>query len=472
MLSCLFMGTLVNQGLIASEKPNVLLICVDDLKPVMGCYGDKLAKTPNMDRLAARGVRFDSAYCNQAVCSPSRNALLTGYRSQTLGIYDLETHFRKVMPDVVTLPQHFQKHGYRTEAVGKIFHVGHGNIDDAKSWSVPHWPAKGKTMYHLPSNRPNSKDKAADSAAKGHAWESAKVEDDEYVDHEIANVAIAQLRNAKTDKTPLFLAAGFIRPHLPFVAPKKYWDLYDANSFKLPELRRAPMDAPSYALAPGGELRPYKGIPKSGVLPDDTQLKLIHGYYAAMSYMDAQLGRVLDALDETGLASKTIIVLWGDHGWHLGDHGQWCKHSNYEQATRIPLIVVAPGVKPGATKALVESVDIFPTLAALADLPKIDRDGMSFLEVLRDPKAEIKDAVSHVYPRGKKLGRAIRTERYRLVEWKVIGEKPETADLELYDYQSDPAETKNLAKEQPTVVKLLLSKLYQQPEAIPQSVSK
>lgn len=458
-------------------KPNVLLICVDDLKPQLGCYGDKHAKSPNIDNLAARGVRFDAAYCNQAVCAPSRNALLVGLRSQTLGIYDLGTNFRKSVADAVTLPQHFKQHGYRTEAMGKLFHVGHGNNEDAASWSVPHFQAKS-IQYALKENNATPtregalfENKNPANLPKGAAYESADVDDSTYGDGKIADEAVKRLLAAKEKPDqPFFIAVGFVKPHLPFCAPKKYWDLYDPQKLPLAEVTKPPMNAPDYAPQFGGELRNYKDMPAKGEVPADVQRTLIHGYYAATSYMDAQLGRVLKTLDETGLAKNTIIVFWGDHGWHLGDHGMWCKHTNYEQAARIPLLVIAPGLaKSAATQSLAESVDIYPTLCELAGLPvPKDLDGRSFASTVKNPQAATKEAIVHVYPRGNRLGRAVRTERYRLVEWKAIGAAPESAELELYDYEKDPLETINIAGENAKVVAELRAMLNKHPEAKPQ----
>lgn len=488
-LSCLtatclmLLGGVVSAADAPTKKPNVLLICVDDLKPVLGCYGDKQAKTPQLDQLAARGLLFEKAYCNQAVCAPSRNSLLTGVRPSTLGIYDLGTNFRKAAPEAVTLPQHFLQNGYRTEAVGKIFHVGHGNHEDKASWSVPHWQAKS-IAYVLPESKAKTgltreealfDNQPAGKLPRGAAYEAADVGDDAYPDGKIAAEAITRLQAAKerTD-TPFFLAVGFVKPHLPFCAPKKYWDLYDREQFTLAERRTPPEGAPSYAPQFGGELRQYAGMPEKGEIPEETQRTLIHGYYAAMSYMDAQLGRVLAELDRLKLTENTVIVLWGDHGWHLGDHSMWCKHTNYEQAAHIPLLIVAPGVnKPGTrTTALVETVDLYPTLCELAGIAPptapLKLDGRSLVHVLQDPQAKTKDHILHVYPRGERLGRALRTDRYRLVEWKQIGAGPETAELELYDYQADPQETKNLAASQPAVVAELRALLAQHPEAKPQ----
>jgi iduronate 2-sulfatase len=464
----------------AAERPNILLICVDDLKPMLGCYGDGTVKSPNIDALAARGLQFNNAYCNQAVCSPSRNALLTGLRPSTLGIYDLATNFRVSRPDAVTLPQYFKQHGYLTEGMGKIFHRGHGNDEDAASWSIPFWSAD-MVHYALEENRlantksreaalfNNVKPAKAKDLAKGTAYEAADVPDNLYPDGQVADEAIKRLENAaKEPDQPFFLAVGFIKPHLPFCAPKKYWDLYHPATFKLAERSTPPEGSPPFATTTWGELRNYAGMPDEGPVPDDDARKLIHGYHAAVSYMDAQVGRVIAKLDDLGLAKNTIIVFWGDHGWHLGDHGMWCKHTNYEQAAHIPLLVIDPRAKNGHGKVagLVESVDIYPTLCTLAGLEAPQAlDGASFAKLFDVPTAPTKDAILHVYPRGNRIGRALRTERYRLVEWKVPGKDADTAVYELYDYQVDPGENKNLADEQPELVRELKQKLDAFPEA-------
>lgn len=474
-------------------RPNILFIAVDDLKPLIGAYGDRLAKTPQIDRLAARGLLFENAYCNQAVCAASRNTLLVGSRSTTLGIYNLATNFRRAVPDAVTLPQYFMRHGYRTEGMGKIFHVGHGNTDDPASWSVP-FLKDNVIDYALPASTDggkltreaalfgNSKPDGVplNQLPRGAAWENADLPDTAYADSRIADHAIASLRRAKEKPAePLFLAVGFVRPHLPFSVPKKYWDLYDRATLPLATRRTPPDGAPRYAGKTLGELNQYTPIPSDPPLSDEQERTAIHGYYASVSYMDAQLGRVLDELDRLALAANTIIVLWSDHGWHLGDHGMWTKHTNYEQANHIPLLIVAPGVtRPGTrTAAMTETIDLYPTLAALARLPAPQvpqtLDGRSLVPVLRDPSASVKDHIVHVFPRnapargGDVLGRAVRTARYRLVEWKKIGAPADTADLELYDYQTDPLETKNLAATSPAVVTELRALLAQHPEPRP-----
>lgn len=497
ILVVLFISALVAPGwLYAQEskaRKNVLLICVDDLKPALGCYGDTLAQTPNIDRLAATGVSFRNAYCNQAVCSPSRNALLSGLRPQSLGIYDLGTNLRKANREIVTLPEYFKKQGYRSEGMGKIFHVGHGNNNDKQSWSLPHWNAK-VVGYALPENKApqgltreealfeNDRSKPIQSLPKGAAYESADVPDNTYADGVLAERAVERLKfAAEHPEEPFFLAVGFVKPHLPFCAPKKYWDRYDPSQFKLAEVTQPPKNAPELAPTKWGELRQYRGIPEQGPLSEELQRTLIHGYYAAMSFMDAQVGRVLDCLQETGLAENTIVVLWGDHGWHLGDHGMWCKHTNYEQAARIPLLVRSPGGAEGkVASGMVETVDIFPTLAELAGLPNVTQiDGKSFAAAIQDPEAKLRDHIIHVFPRGQVLGRAIRTERYRLVEWKKTGAKnasnkgPSATDgsvqWELYDYQADPMETENhYSGASAEVLQSLKRLLNSHPEALPQ----
>jgi iduronate 2-sulfatase len=476
----------------AAKTPNVLLILVDDLKPALGAYGDPIARSPHIDRLARRGMVFERAYTNQAVCAPSRNALLTGLRPTTTGIYDLGTNFRRAMPDAVTLPQWAMRQGYHTEALGKIFHVGHGNHEDPASWSVPHWSSE-VVAYALPASRApqgltreealfsNVPFAEARQLPRGAAYEAADVPDGAYPDGRMAEEAIRRLRRAKAaPDRPFFLALGFVKPHLPFCAPKRYWDLYDRDTLPLAGRRTPPDGAPAYAPQFGGELRQYREIPEQGPLPDDLQRTLIHGYYAAMSYMDAQVGRVLDELDRLKLTNDTIVVLWGDHGYHLGDHGIWNKHTNYEQATRIPLIVSTPTMRLRGERstALLESVDLYPTIAELAGWPAPTAprhlDGISVASLLDRRGASPRDAIFHAYPRtvagrgGPLVGRAVRTSRYRLVEWKQPGAAPDTADLELYDYQADPGETRNLAPDEPSVVAKLRAVLAAQGEAKPQ----
>lgn len=452
---------------IASDRPNVLLILVDDLKPAIGAYGDPLAKTPNIDRLAASGMRFDLAFCNQAVCAPSRFTLMLGSHSTSTGLYGLGSPLRQLVPEAVTMPQYFAKHGYRTESLGKVFHIGHGNHGDPASFSIPHYKEK-VIEYVDPTSTPDGKltreeamfqnvkapKGGMNSLPRGAAFESPDVDDDAYADGRVAAETIRRLRSAKDHDQPFFIVAGFARPHLPFSAPKKYWDLHDANKLKLATNPDLPTDSPKVAHKRGGEIRNYFPVPDKNdpaVINEAVARKLIHGYYASTSFVDAQIGKVLDELNSSGLSDNTIVVLWGDHGFHLGDLGIWTKHTNYEQANRIPILISAPGVtKPGSsTKQLAESVDIFPTLTELAGLEAPNGpqpiDGVSLVSVLKDPSTRVRNHAYHVYPK-QKLGRAIRTDRYRMVEWRAFGAVEETSEYELYDYQNDPLERKNLAR--------------------------
>jgi iduronate 2-sulfatase len=469
----------INPVFSVTNKPNVLFIAVDDLKPTLGCYGDKHAKTPHIDELAARGVLFEKAYVNQAVCAPSRNSLMLGIRPQTMGLYDLKTYFRDIpaYSNAVSMGQTFMKNGYQAESLGKIYHA---SLDDALSWSVPRWEAKAET-YAKQENR------APDGEKKGTTTEAGEVDDNYYQDGKVAEKAIERLRafQAKPDQ-PFLLMVGFHKPHLPFVAPKKYWDMYQPADFSITEPRTAPEGAPAYASSTMGEIMQYQKLPVEKLpFPDDFSRHLIHGYYAATSYTDAQIGKVLAALDELGLAKNTYVVLWGDHGWHLGDHGFWCKHTNYEQATRIPILISGPGIKPGQrSQSLIETVDLYPTLVELTGqampetgIPGMGLEGKSLVPLLKDPASKVKEYVLHAYPRSEKqeeggkrkiIGRGVRTDRYRLVEWKEPGTPSEKAAIELYDYQTDPLERKNLANELPAIVAELRAVLAKVPEAKPQ----
>lgn len=443
----------------AATKPNFLFIAVDDLRPQLGCYGDPIARTPNLDALASRGLLFNRAYCQQAVCSPSRTSLLTGRRPDTTKIYNLEDHFRTFLPDVVTLPQHFKNNGYHAQSFGKIYH---GSLDDPMSWSVPHTPSPGLAYgpkvakevqkHHDELKAQGLTGRKLKQASKGPPWQAAGCEDNVLNDGATADKAIAAMSEMK-DK-PFFLAVGFIKPHLPFVAPRKYFDLYPpADQIKLPDNRTRPEGAPELAFTDFSELRSYQGMPRGDApIPDQQARELIRGYYAAMSYMDAQVGRVLAELDKLGLRDNTIIILWGDHGWHLGEQGMWCKHTNFENATRAPMMIsvpekILPSTKRGAkTDALVEYVDIFPTLCELAGLKLTPGlEGTSFVPLLSNPTGAWKSAAFSQYPRqgGRIMGYTMRTDRYRYTEWQ--DKQGKAVAVELYDHQADPRETRNLA---------------------------
>ena len=445
----------------STRRPNVLFFAVDDLRPEFGAYGKSYIHSPNLDRLAARGVTFTRAYCQQAVCSPSRSSLLTGTRPDTTKVWDLETHFRKALPDVVTLPQHFKQNGYFVQGMGKLFH---GGFDDPRSWSVP-WtgPNTKHGAYGLPESRAILQARIEEMKAKpknpgagkarnyGPAFESSEVPDNTFHDGMLAEMAVAALGECAKKDQPFWLGVGFIKPHLPFVAPNKYWDLYDPAKIELAPNPFPPKGAPPYAVVNGGELRTYHGIP-AGPIPDDLARQLKHGYYAAISYMDAQMGRVLDELDRLGLKDNTIVVLWGDHGWKLGEHGAWCKHTNVENDTNAPLLISVPGLSTAGQKAqsLAEFVDIYPTLAELCGLPLPDHlAGTSLVPVLRDPTAVVKSAALSRYPRpyqGQQLmGYSMRTDRYRFTRWLRRDDHSKVEAVELYDEQADPQENVNLA---------------------------
>lgn len=472
-----------------ATRPNVLLIMVDDLKPAIRGYGDPVAVTPNLDRLIARGTRFDLAYANQAVCAPSRINLMSGARSTSSGIYDFGQNLRDYMPNVVTLPQYFMRAGYLAESYGKTFHVGHNTVGDPQSWSAPAYKdhvieyaskagkARGRTREAALFNEFEVPDGDVWSYAKtlkrGIAWEAPDVPDDAYADGRVAAKAARRLDELKEGTKPFFLAVGFARPHLPFSVPKRYWNLYDRATLPLPSYEEMPRNAPPYAGKVGGEINAYSPLdPKvrEKDYPEALKRTLIHGYYAGVSYVDAQIGKVLDELDRTGLAKNTIVVLWGDHGYHLGDHAIWTKHTNYEQATRQPIVFAGPGVRAGqATRQPAETVDIYPTLTALAGLGKPSGpqpiDGSDLTPVLRDGSKRVDAYAYHAYPRPQRIGQAIRTERYRLVRW--TRESDGKREWELYDMVKDPDETQNIASAEPAIRAQLDALLDKEPQPKP-----
>jgi len=505
-------------SLLSAAPPNILFIAIDDLKPTLGCYGDSIVKSPNIDKLASQGITFTNAHCQQAVCGPSRASILTGLRPDNTQIWDLKTKIRAIHPNIVTLPQFFKNHGYTSMGIGKIFDFRsvQGHIkDDPKSWSAPYtvFPENPELEYGLANKEFVKKVRTlraqhpklsprkflTDILHGAPPYEGSEdVPDDTYDDGRIATRAIEMLNSLASKDAPFFLAVGFKKPHLPFIAPKKYWDLYPQTTFKPNPLRTPPIGSPSYHFQPGWELRngSYSGVPplteNTLPIPDPTAVKLIHGYYASVSYMDAQLGRLINALKATGKSNNTIIILWGDHGYHLGDHGIWCKHTNYEQATRSPLIIVNPldiNIRLGSHSASpTELLDIYATLADMAGLTKPNNlDSSTLLPLLHHPESNTKLYAVSQFTRyydnnGTEKGREImgyawRTSRYRYIEWidthfRNGGSLTPTAKIlatELYDYQTDPLETKNLASD-PNYKKILTS-MQQLANSYKQSVS-
>ncbi|MBX7208768.1 MAG: sulfatase-like hydrolase/transferase [Verrucomicrobiaceae bacterium] len=455
-----------------AAKPNVLFIAVDDMRPELGCYGNTVVKTPNIDRIAARGMVFNHAYCQQAVCSPSRSSLLTGRRPDATKVWDLETHFRVALPDAIALPQHFKENGYYCSALSKIYHHG---FEDGRSWNAPHWYPKGyevdvdpndwtkrtTTRHEVNVSEYSAKATGDDNdkplenkkgkGKAGPAFEMSPKSDDELPDGATAAEAVKRIHALKRQGEPFFLAVGFIKPHLPFVSPKKYWDLYDPDKIPLPAIDHLPEGCPEFAGHNNSELHNYVGVPKGNPIPADFAKTLRHGYYAAISFTDHNIGRLLDALEAEGLADNTIIVLWGDHGWQLGDHGLWHKHTNFEIATRAPLLISVPQQKTAGQKcdAPVEFLDVYPTLADVCGLSiPAGLDGKSLKPYLENAKAPMQKVAISQYPRGTPdgpaMGYSIRDEHYRCTFWRErSGEK--IVATELYDELADPNETVSLA---------------------------
>jgi arylsulfatase A-like enzyme len=430
---------------------NVLFIAVDDLRPQLGCYGNDSVISPNIDALARRGIVFDRAFCQQAVCAASRCSLLSGCRPDTTRVHSFDGRLRDSMPDVRTLPEHFRRNGYETVSVGKVYHR---NSDDPQGWSRKPYRAQGAWVsrgYLSPDSisRITSVKTGGRSAKFGPAYEAADVPDGAYPDGVAVERAIGELRRLKGRR--FFLALGLHKPHLPFNAPKKYWEVYDRRRLKLAPNPFAPKGAPALAFTNWGELRAYAGMPKQGPVPEAEARRLVHGYHACVTYVDALVGRVLDELKRLDLHRSTAVVLWGDHGWKLGEHVAWCKKTNFELDARVPLIVSAPGMKAAGRRsnALVELVDLYPTLCAGTGLdPPAHLEGTSMRPLLDDPDLPWKKATFSQFPRaaGRVMGRSVRTDRYRYTEWRQV-DGGRLLAAELYDHESDSAENVNVAGE-------------------------
>ncbi|MEO7599275.1 MAG: sulfatase [Opitutus sp.] len=423
-------------------KPNVLFICVDDMNNDLGCYGHPLVKSPNIDRLASQGTVFQRAYCQFPLCSPSRSSMMTGLRPDTTRVMDLKYHFRQGLPDVVTLPQLFRNNGYAyVGRVGKIYHygnpgdIGTDGLDDRASWMERFNPA-GRDKTALEPDLMNYTPKLAGLGAAMAFLADKTGTDDQHTDGKVAAQAI-QMMDTHRDQ-PFFIAVGFYRPHCPWITPQKYFDLYPLDAITLPKITAATKhDYPALALA--GRPWPYCGV------SEEQARECKRAYYAAISFVDAQVGLVLDAVDRLGLRDNTIIVFWSDHGYQLGEHGLWFKQSCFEEAARAPFIIALPHQKNAGQPSprIVEMVDIYPTLAELAGLtPPAGLEGRSLRPLLENPTADWNHPAFTQVDRGKVPGYSVRTDRWRYTEWD-LGQQ----GVELYDHMSDPQELKNLAQD-------------------------
>lgn len=484
------------------KKLNVLFIAIDDFKPELGCYGNKIIKTPNIDRLSLQGTVFLNNYCQQSVSGPTRASIMTGKRPDYTGIYNMSTKMRDINPDILSMPQYFISQGYETAGIGKVYDPRCVDNDiDLPSWSIPFYkeskdyfpvesgePALGQ--YQLPATKARILKLTVEAKEKGlkgkelreyvqntvkPSLESADVPDNAYEDG--ANVLHAKdiLNQLSKGNKPFFFAVGIHKPHLPFAAPKKYWDLYKREEMPVAEFQKHALNSPDYAYHNSSELRAFSDIPALTSFSDQTmdiglpvykQQELIHGYYACASYSDALIGRLLHTLDSLGLRENTIIVIWGDHGWHLGDHDLWTKHTNFEQSAHAPLIISVPGMTGNKTLSMSEFVDIFPTLCELTGVPTPKNlDGVSLAPVMKNPDIKVINYAISQYPRSEKstklkeagypdgrvMGYSLRNERYRITMWMAKDfrstkpfDESAVVSTELYDYQNDPLETINV----------------------------
>lgn len=510
LIGCAVVG--VSASAETPDRPNILFLSMDDFGPYLKGYGKEQVIAPNLDRLMERSMRFDRAYCQMAICSSSRSSLMTGMRPDSIGVYNLVTDFRDKAPDIATLPEHFKQHGYHTQAVGKNFHPayafhqdvdGQPNMDDPQSWSAPLWLPSPPHYYHTEAGIEDAQkvfartrmraDETPEDWGKyvirGFATEAPEVSEDELYDGQVTNQALKVMREIAAKDQPFFLGVGFLKPHFPFIAPKKYWDLYDRSEIKIAENNFPPRDAPPIALqVHWPEARAQSDVPNSGAILPEKSREMIHGYYACISYVDALVGRVLAELDRLGLTENTIIMLWGDHGFSLGENSMWAKLTNFEMATRAPLMVALPDGRGAGqhTDALVEFVDMYPTLSELAGLPLPDHlEGTSFVPLLTEPERPWKSAAFSQYyrrgianyrvnplaidtplgyrdyPKTGTMGYTMRTDRYRFTLWEEHGNPAVNRGIELYDHLLDPAENVNIAvhPEQAELVAELTQKL-------------
>lgn len=423
-----------------SAQKNILFIAIDDLRPELGCYGTDYVKSPTIDSLASKGTLFTNAFCQLSHCAPSRSSLLTGLRPEECGVLDLKTHFRNKVPDVVTLPQYFKNNGYATYAFGKIYHNDLA-LQDSLSWTEKCWfppfenPIYG---YALPENIERQQSR---KDFKSYPTEAADVPDNAYPDGMTTDKVIEKLHELKKAGKPFFVAAGFYKPHMPFCAPKKYWDIYDPEKIPLSTIYEAPKGSPSYLFREWSEPESYYGVDQKEPFNDSLQTHLKHGYLACVSYIDAQIDKIIKTLDELNLSKNTIIVVWGDHGWKLGEYGRWSKHSNLDIDTRVPLIILDPSKERKTENSIVELIDIYPTLVSLAGLPEADH--ISGIDLFSETKKNF--AISQIEHQGF-TGYSIRISDYRYVVW-FNKEKTEITFEELYYLKTSKAEMFNISKQ-------------------------
>jgi len=442
------------------ESYNVLFIAVDDMRTELNCYGAEHIHSPNIDRLARQGIQFNSAFVQQSICMASRASLMSGYRPEQKGIYTGES-VKDLLPGVVTLNKLFAQNGYETSAFGKIYHYKSDQLEqfgDNFMDPMDKWAGRGYLsdeaieQMHYNESHPVEGRNHPD---RGPAFEWADVPDSAYIDGYNTEYALRKLDNYKKEGKPFFMAVGFHKPHLPFVAPKKYWDMYPLDEVALPEITEPPLHSTPHTLRSWGELRNYYGMPKyKQAVSEDTTLILRQGYYACVSYVDALIGKLLDQLDELDLAGNTIIVLWGDHGYKLGDYGYWCKWSNMDIDTRVPLIFSIPGGKQGeCSEAMCELQDIYPTLAELCGLElPAHVEGSSLVPVLNDPGMPWEESSYTVWPHNRWdydqtiMGYSVKTPDFNYTEWVKLN-SGEVLDRDLYDHRNDPRETVNVVND-------------------------
>ncbi|MFT4687979.1 MAG: sulfatase [Verrucomicrobiia bacterium] len=481
--------TLICSSLSAAPKPDVLMIAIDDLRPMLGCYGDPRIQTPNIDRLAARGVVFDHAYCQYAKCGTSRLSLMTGLRPDSIGVFSNSSRdvkaFRKRRPDAVSMARHLKNSGYNTRGFGKIYHDG---WDVTSDWSQPPSPGREKEMLEVTIPEAPKKPTIIAERFSCPIKQSPDVPDNHLFAGRMTEQVIKTMRS-RNDSKPLFLAVGYRRPHLPFIAPKRYFDLYQPDdSWLAPHptpskaspimawynsdgyvggARRVGLTMPNPPTRQeaidwnGYEMRSYVGVPNHGPITRELQFELLQAYAACVTYVDTQIGKLLDELERSKRDQNTIIVLWSDHGWHLGEHSAWGKMTNFEIATRVPMIISVPGIRPARTGAIAELVDLYPTLCELTEVEVPQHlEGESLASVLRKPSKPSDSIALSQYARfgTKYMGRAIRTARYRYVSWREKKSGKRIAS-ELYDHSVDPNETRNLAAKSAQLAKSLETRL-------------